>query len=313
MSIHEKYFVEAEIYELRRIISNIPKSKIIKRKSYEHRLAQAEEALRQMQAAPAPESMVITFKGHPVRGTHGIFADFATKAMGKLSDAFAAFVAIAKGKNLGSTGAIPEADKHRLLITGTALGSFGFELELPTPEQESPPVQGTLLPEEDAIIKARDMLEEVITQSLDGDDDQLAESIEDIDQRAIDSVQAFYEVLRQDDAVFSLTIGPRKIVCPTVEKVQQASARLKSDNILKSEVSFTGQFAGILPLKRDFEFIDSEKGPIRGKIDKSIEDASILNREWLSRPATIRLASRTVGQGKARYTLMALEHIMPRS
>lgn len=311
MSSQEKQFIESEINELKYLLSATPQEKIIKRKGYEYRLAQAERLLRELQEQPHPETMTITFKGCPVRGTHGIFADFATKAMGRLSDAFAAFVAIAKGKTLASSGAIPEADKHRLLIIGTALGSFGFELELPTLKPETSPVQGSLLPQVNPIIKARDMLEKVIEQSLEGDDDQLAESIEDIDQRAIDSVQTFYEVLRQDGAIFSLTIGSRQIICSTLEKVQQAGARLKSDNIATGEAHFTGYFSGVLPSKRDFEFVDVRKGVICGKVDKSIEDASVLNRAWLGKLATIGLVSRTVGQGRPRYTLMSLEHITP--
>lgn len=307
MSSHEIQFIESEINELKRILDKIPQNKIIKRKSYEYRLIQAEEALRQMQTVPAPETMTITFKGKPVRGTHGIYADFATKVMDKLSDAFAALVANAKGITLGSGGSIPEVDKHKLLITGTALGSFGFELELPTPESAATAVQLSLLPEENPITDARDMLERVLTQSLEGDDDQLAESLDDIDQRALNKIQEFYEILRQEEAIFSLTIGSRHITCPSVEKARQAGARLKSDNIANAEVSFTGQLVGVLPQKRDFEFIDTEKGLIRGKIDKSIDDAGILNREWLNKSASIRLASRTVGQGRPRYTLMSLE------
>lgn len=311
MSRHERQFIESEINELKRILGNIPQDKIIKRKGYEHRLKEAEATLRLMQAESAPETMTITFKGKPVRGTHGIYADFATKIMGKLSDAFAALVTIAKGKTLGSAGPISESYNHKLLITGTALGSFGFELELPPPEPMGTPVQGSLLPKDNPIIQARDMLERVLTQSLEGDDDQLAESLEDIDQRALNKIQAFYEVLQQDEAIFSLAIGTRQITCPSVEKAQQAGARLKSDNIATKEACFAGQLAGVLPQRRDFEFIDTEKGFIRGKIDKSIDDANVLNREWLGKPASIRLVSRTVGQGRPRYTLMSLEHITP--
>ena len=307
----ERIFLESEITELKRLLAAIPEENVIDRMGFEYRLMQAEDALQHMQNTPMPETMTITFKGKPVRGTHGIYADFATKVMDKLSDSFAAFVAIAKGKNLGSGGVLPEADKHKLLITGTALGSFGFELELPTPEPSTTPVQASLLPEENPITKARNMLEKLIEQSLEGDDDQLAEVIEDIDQRAIDNVQGFYDVLRQAEATFSLSIGSRQIICPSVEKVQYAGARLKSDNIAEAKANFTGNLVGVLPQKRDFEFVDAEKGLIRGKIDKSIEDAGVLNREWLDKLVTVRFASRTVGQGKPRYTLMSLDDIVP--
>lgn len=262
-----------------------------------------------MQAVPAPETMTITFRGKPVRGTHGIFADFATSAMGKLSNVYAAFVANAKGITLGCGGAITEVNKHKLLITGTALGSFGFELELPAPEPTPAQVQLPLMPQENPLVKARDMLQRVITQSLEGDDDQLAESFEDIDQRTLTELRDFYEVLRQNEAVFALKIGAREVRCHSVEALAQASARLKSDNITTDMPTFTGKLVGILPQKRDFEFETAPNEIIRGKIDKSIEDASILNQDWLNKCVTIRLASRRVGQGKPRYTLTSLEYI----
>lgn len=311
MSRHERQFIESEINELKRILGNIPQDKIIKRKGYEHRLKEAEATLRLMQAESAPETMTITFKGKPVRGTHGIYADFATKVVNTLSDAYAALVATAKGITLGSRGDIPEFDKHRLLITGTALGSFGFELELPTPEPMATPAQGSLLPKENPIIQARDMLERVLTQSLEGDDDQLAESLEDIDQRALSKIQAFYDVLQQDEAVFSLAIGSRQITCSSVEKAQQAGARLKSDNIVTGNICFTGQPRGAQPSRREFDFKPDNHDLIRVKIDKAIDNIDVINQNWLYKPVSVQLARRTVGQGKPRYTLMSLEHITP--
>lgn len=315
MNNREYAFVASEVTELKRLLSCIPADNVLERIGLEHRLAQAEEALRQMHAVAVPETIIMTFKGKPVRGTHGIYADFATKVIAKLSEAFAAFVANAKGIAIGGGGVIPEIDKHKLLITGTALGSFGFELELPTPDPNPGPVQCSMLPKDDLdeapILKARDMLGNVLTQSLEGDDDQLAESLEGIDVRTLTKVQELYDILRQDEAVFSLTIGHRKIVCPTVEKAQQAAARLKSDNIVVAKAHFTGKLAGVLTQKRDFEFINSENVVIRGKIDKTVEDTSILIREWFGKPASIRLASRTVGKGRPRYTLMSLDDIAP--
>ena len=246
-----------------------------------------------------------------MRGTHGIYADFATKVINTISDAYAALVATAKGITLGSRGDIPEFDKHRLLITGTALGSFGFELELPPPEPMATPVQGSLLPKENPIIQAREMLERVLTQSLEGDDDQLAESLEDIDQRALSKIQAFYDVLQQDEAVFSLAIGPRHIICSSVEKAQQAGARLKSDNIVTDNICFTGQPRGAQPSRREFDFKPDNHDLIRVKIDKAIDNIDTLNQQWLYKPVSIQLVCRTVGQGKPRYTLMSLDDIAP--
>lgn len=66
-------------------------------------------------------------------GSHGVVADFASKAAGFFTDAFTA-VAAGLAENLRYMGPIPDKEKNQLLITGTAIGSFGFEFELPPPE-----------------------------------------------------------------------------------------------------------------------------------------------------------------------------------
>lgn len=306
----ERIFLESEITELKRLLAAIPEENVIDRMGFEHRLMQAEEALQHMQNTPIPETMTITFKGKPVRGTHGVYADFATKAMGRLSDTFAAFVANAKGITLGHGGVIPEIDKHKLLITGTALGSFGFELELPTPKPESLPVQGKLLPEESPIVKARDMLERVIEQSLEGDDDQLAEALEEVELRALHKLRGFYETLRKNDAIFSLKIGAREIRCPSVDIVEQASSRLKKENIKTSPSFFTGKLIGVLPQSRDFEFEDTAYGIIKGKIDEHAGDISNLVWQWSQKTTRICLQQKIVGRGKPRYRLASLYDIV---
>ena len=81
-------------------------------------------------AAPnrEPARARLTFRGRPVVGQHGIFAEFGAKATSAFADAVAKVAAGLSGP-LASMGPIPNRDESRLLITGTALGSFGFELE----------------------------------------------------------------------------------------------------------------------------------------------------------------------------------------
>src|SRR5208337_70014 len=62
--------------------------------------------------------------------SYGINADFGTKAVSAFSDAIST---IAAGTSIGlrEKGPIPDKQKHEMLIVGTAIGSFGFEFELP--------------------------------------------------------------------------------------------------------------------------------------------------------------------------------------
>lgn len=302
----EKLYLESEISELTRILSEIPEQNIIDRLSYEYRLQQLQEKLQNLPNT-LPDTIILTFKGKPVHGIHGIHADFAGKMTEIISEAFAAFVEVAKGVTLGSGGAIPEFDKHKLLITGTAVGSFGFELELPKTESTSAHL--SLLPQEDPIQKARLMLENVIEKAFEGDDDQLADSIESIDQRALDKVNEFYETLCSENATFTLKTKDRQIICSNMDKVKYAVGRLKKENIIDDHVTLLGCFRGFLPDRRDFEFRTEDGENLKGKVDKSVKSSEEINTCWLNKPVTVSFHTRKVGNGRPRYTLLSINDI----
>lgn len=76
------------------------------------------------------------------------------------------------------------------------------------------------------------MLENVIEKAFEGDDDQLADSIESIDQRALDKVNEFYETLCSENATFTLKTKDRQIICSNMDKVKYAVGRLKKKILL---------------------------------------------------------------------------------
>lgn len=303
----ELLFYESEIAELTRILSEIPKANVIDRMSFEYRLQQAQLKLSRVKDS-LPDIMTVTFRGKPVHNIHGIDAVFAGKFADIISKIFAAFVAVAKGIPLGSGGAIPEFAKHKLLITGTAVGSFGFELELPKSDEIDP--QHSLIPQEDPIQKARVILENVLEQTFDGNDDQLAESIESVDQRALDQVNDFYELLRDEEATFALKTKTRQFSYPSNEKIQYAVGRLKKENIIESSVIEHGYFKGFLPTGRTFEFYTTDNRLLKGKVAKDAEGSEQINR-ILDQLVTVSFATRTVGRGTPRYTLRSMNDITP--
>ena len=128
--INNSLTIASEIRELENLLAAIPEGNVIERMSLESRLESARAAL-----AALPQQMIapkarLTFRGKPVFGSHGIAADFGGKAAGAFSDAFAA-VAAGLSESLRDMGPIPNRDKNQLVITSTAIGSFGFEFELP--------------------------------------------------------------------------------------------------------------------------------------------------------------------------------------
>jgi len=57
-----------------------------------------------------------------------MFVEFGVKAINAFADAVAA-IGASQTTSLGTRGALPNREAYQLLITGTAVGSFGFELE----------------------------------------------------------------------------------------------------------------------------------------------------------------------------------------
>lgn len=293
--------VASEVKELEALLASIPEGNVIERMSLESRLATAKEALSDLPKR-IPAKARLTFRGKPVFGSHGIAADFGAKAAGAFSDAFAA-VAAGLHEGLRYMGPIPNRDKNQLLITGTAIGSFGFEFELPASEP-------SLFPEVEKTKDAMSKIEELFRLAAEGSDDEVAEVIEEVHPRAVKKVYEFLELLVQNQSWCSLEFADRYFRYTDYEQIKASCERLKDDNIHEREETYQGEFQGVLPAGRTFEFLlPDQMGVIRGKVNFAIEDPDVLNREWLHKPLTVKLNVMQVGQGRPRYTLMSLDDL----
>lgn len=300
--MHSSYhFISSEIKELESLLSAIPDDNVIERMSLESRLASAKASLAMLPNQIAMKAQ-LTFRGKPVFGSHGIAADFGARAAGAFSDAFAA-VAAGLSEGLRHMGPIPNRDKNKLLITGTAIGSFGFEFELPAP-------QPSLFPESEKAQEAMDKIEALFRLAAEGTDDEVAEVIEEVHPRAVKKVYEFLELLVQQQAWCGLEFDGRFFRYADYEQIKASSERLKDENILEREESYRGEFQGVLPTGRTFEFrLADQAGLIRGKVDLGIDNPDLLNRDWLHKPVNVKLNVMQVGQGRPRFTLMTLDDL----
>ena len=295
--------VASEIRELEGLLAAIPEGNVIERLSLESRLESARAALAVSPQQIAPKAR-LTFRGKPVFGSYGIAADFGGKAAGAFSDAFAA-VAAGLSEGLRYMGPIPNRDKNQLLITGTAIGSFGFEFELPGPES-------SLFPEAEKPQEAMSKIEALFRLAAEGTDDEVAEVIEEIHPRAVKKVYEFLELLVQQQAWCGLEFGDRFFRYSDFEQIKASCERLKAENIQERQETYRGEFQGVLPAGRTFEFrLAGHEGVIKGKVDPAIADPDVLNREWLHKPVTVKLNVMQLGQGRPRFTLMTLDDLSP--
>jgi hypothetical protein len=266
----------------------------------ESRLQSAHTAISDITEYQLTHKARLTFRGKPVFGSHGIAADFATKAAGAFTDAVAA-IAAGLAEDMRYMGPIPDKQKNQLLITGTAIGSFGFEFELP----QDP--RGKLFPEASNAENALDKVQELFRLASEGNDDEISELVAEIHPRAVKKAADFLDYISQQEAWCGLEFKERSFKFQGIEQLKASAARLREDNIHEKEATYQGELQGVLPASRNFEFKPYEQQLIiKGKVGHEIVDADVLNRDFLHKPVSILLHVIQVGQGRPRYTLQSL-------
>ena len=299
MNPQELRQLQAERAELERLLQQLPESSVIERKGLEARRREVESVL---DSNPSPSREPVrarlTFRGKPIVGSHGMFAEFGAAVVNAFADAVAT-IGASQGVQLGARGVIPNREDYRLLITGTASGSFGFELE-------EAPKDGLLFPELSPIESAIDQTKAIMRASI-GSDDELTEAVADADPRALETLRTFLKILADQEAVCSIEFKDDAFRFSDVGQIRRSENRLRQDNIHEEYQELTGTFRGVLPKRRTFEFqVAVTEEVISGKVGSEIEDADDINKH-LYRPLRIQVHSKRIGTGRSRYTLIAYQ------
>jgi len=298
MTRQERQHLLGEQKFLRERLAELPQGAQIMRISTESRLRSIEETLVQAPADQVePARVRLTFNGRPVIRNHGVFAEFGMNATKAFADCVALIAASLTGP-LSATGPIPNRDQNQLLITSTAVGSFGFELEEYVGEQLD------LLEAETPLARALEVAQELL-QSTQGTDDDLADSAAATDPRAVAAVRGFLETLASNEAVCALEYRGKTFRFSDVGAVRRGLARMGQDNLREEKQVLEGEFRGVLPKSRRFEFQPAGTEEILGgKVGPAVEDVEELN-ERLHQPACITVMMTRVGNGRPRYVLLA--------
>ncbi len=304
MNLQEFHQLQAERGALIKMLDQLPVSSVISRMSLEARKRKVEEELASQPDPPRdPVHATLTFSGKPIVGSHGMFAEFGATAVKSFADAVSA-IGAGQIRPLGTRGVLPNRDDYQLLITGTALGSFGFELEEAPKNLDQDNM--VLFAEASPVESAIEQVIEIMIASL-GTDDELTEAIYDADPRGIDGLRAFLKTMVDQDAVCALEFKDEVFRFSDVGQVCRSEMRLRHENIQEEEVVFAGTFLGLLPIHREFEFLVSDsKEVISGKVGSGIEDADTIN-QLLKKPLKVKVHSRTVGNSRPRYILLDID------
>ncbi|SDF69987.1 hypothetical protein SAMN05216571_101271 [Onishia taeanensis] len=300
---NEHFSLQAEIAELENILRTIPEEKAISRLSFESRLEEARSRLAELGEPVVKEKLQLTFRGQPVDGTSGILADFGGKAVEVFSSAVSTVMASING-DIGERGPVAKKDADKLMITGTAVGSFGFELE----------VAGNSNPlfEEDDVTAGGvvEIIQDLLETAATGTDDEITEVVDVIHPRALKKVSEFLGFLESQKASCGISFKGKSFKFSNNSQLSNAALKLKDQNVKERPVEFEGKFVGFLPHSRMFEFSIRETGEIiKGKIGSKKIDIEQLSDNFLKAPVGVTLNSVSVGEGKPKYTLTSASDI----
>lgn len=299
MKITEHQRLEAELAELNELSANTPESDVIDRMSLAARKKIVLAALKSLSDDGVPARATLTFQGKPVVSGYGIFAEFAGQAVNRFTDAVAALAAGLRVP-LGTRGTMPNRENYQLLITGTTSGSFGFELE-EFLRQPAIPFEKT-----SPVGQALEQVRRLMEASL-GSDDDLADAAVETYPRALAAVHDFLRTIVDNEAIFSLESKGGIFRFRDVDQVRHSAQRLSQDNIHEEEQWMDGQFHGVLPKRRTFEFgIAGTEEVLTGKVGLDIDDAGAINR-ILGQPVRIKVSAVQIRNGPVRYTLIDYE------
>jgi hypothetical protein len=281
---------------LERMLAETPEEELIERRSLTARLDSIAKALEG--AAPdtsRPARARLTFRGRPVVGSHGIFAEFGTFATKAFTDAVA-LIAASFDTELSATGPIPNRGQNQLLITRTATGSFGFELEEYREDQ---------LPfeEESPVAQALARVQELFESAASGTDDDLTEAASGQDARVLATIRDFLKKLADNDAVCALDFAGRSVGFRDVGSVRRSLERLQQDNVHETPRRYRGTFLGILPRRRTFEFeVEETREVLAGKIASQYAEPAAINRH-LGEAIEVEFTETRLGSGRPRFVL----------
>ena len=286
--------LRGEIASLRELIGKSADRDPLGSRSLRKRLATLEAELEKIEAHQSRSANVaLIFDGSAVRGSSGIEADFAGKALVDYQELIAKHVAVSEG-GLSERGRISD-QVHRqsqMTITGLVHGSFGFVLE----EDNSEQLGMFESPANIAVKSVTELLKDV-TAAQDGAFDA---RLQDLDARIFQALKKFVGHLYRADSTLKVAEEERELKLDK-ESVERAFQRVSRVEIEEFEETFEGELLGLVPVQRRFDFRRNDTGEVlQGRV------APTLSADYLER--IDREGVIAGGLWRASVTMKVLHH-----
>ena len=253
----------------------------------------------------APAGVALFFGGRPVVGSHGIHAEFGSKALEGFQKIVSQRFAAQELGPLSTKGRVPLKDNTHLLVTDVVRGSFGFVLQAVQREDETQPFNTSLK----AIV---DRVADTISRVAAQDETLFDEAVSEIDERQQGALTEFFKLLDTEGATVRIVEGERDFELDQAS-VQRARHRVENMRITDRTQEFAGQIVGWTDHSAKFELrVHEDRGLLQGNIaPQALERVAAEGMEPYHKHVRVNVKVREVAarnrQSKIAYTLMSLE------
>lgn len=257
--------------------------------------------------AQAPAGVALFFGGRPVVGSHGIHADFSSKAIERFQTIVSQRYAAQELGPLASKGRVPLKDATHLLVTDVVRGSFGFVLQAAAPEDET---QGMGTSLKAVVDKVADAISRIAAQ----DEALFDGALSEIDERQKNALTDFFKLLDTEGATMRIVEGERDFELDRAS-VQRARRRVEQLQIVDRTQEFSGQVVGWGDYSGKFELLRHDtRDVIQGTVAaNALERASAEGLELYHKHVRASMKVREINARnravKTSYTLLSLAQI----
>lgn len=302
----EKNELVAELAAVDALLASAPEDDPLGRRSLAARKEVLLEELAMLDASPRHAAhAALYFGGAPVAGGRGIDAAFAAKALASYEDLVTKVWGHRQHGMLPASGPVRDRRDATLHITGVVRGSFGFELtELDPPSSaDGAPLREAVNVATRAIVAAGDS------------DDALADAAEGLEARAFLALREFFTLLKKRGASVRV-VSDELDRSFDVSAVAAAADRTQGTLSEEHDVPVSGEFLGVLPERRTFEFRRDDGTVLHGRVSDELALAEVreLNERWSTRRcvAHLRVVTLTArARSRQRYVLRRVAEISP--
>lgn len=239
-------------------------------RSLSNRLARLQSELAQIEAQQqSAANVALIFDGAAVRGSSGIEASFAGRALQEYQELVAKHVAIGSGQ-LAERGRLPDKvhDLARMNVTSLVHGSFGFVLE----EDNADQLGMFDTPARQAVQSITDLLTEVSA----ADGRRFDARLDELDLRVFQTLKRFISTLHSTQTTLRVAEEQRELRLDSAS-VERAFERVSQADVEEEDGIVEGELLGLIPIQRRFEFRAENGSLIQGRV------AANLSADYLER------------------------------